>query len=381
MGGVVPLGYRVENRKLLVEDAEAKIVRLIFERYLEFAALPALQRELREQGIRARPRTLASGNLIGNVPLTNGPVAYVLKNRLYLGELNHKNKSYPGDHAAIIAQDLFEAVQQKLAENLNRKDTRRSSTGAVLLGKIFDDRNNKMSPSHAVKMGVRYRYYVSSVVAQGRKEEAGSIQRVPAPEIEKLVIDALRQHVCKEGLPSKTIDKDLIETLLHRVVIRSQAIEVTLAESPESAGTTDPPLLDDDDQAISDRATTVIGIAWVPQPHRRRCEIILPERAKGLVQPIRSDERFRLLRAIAQGRNWLDDLIDGACPDITDLAKREGKTERTIRMMISLAFLDTALVKAATEGRLPRGYGVSRLTDLPMAWPRQWRALGLPQPT
>jgi hypothetical protein len=87
----------------------------------------------------------------------------------------------------------------------------------------------------------------------------------------------------------------------------------------------------------------------------------------GPVQPIRSDERFRLLRAIAQGLNWLDELINGACPDITDLAKREGKTERTIRMMISLAFLDPALVKTAAEGRLPRGYGISRLTGL--RWP------------
>jgi hypothetical protein len=101
---------------------------------------------------------------------------------------------------------------------------------------------------------------------------------VLAPQIEKLVIDALRQHLCTEGLPGKTIDKELVETLLHRVVIRSQAIEVTLAESPESAGSANPPLLDDGDQAISDQATTVLRIAWVPQPHRRRHEIILPER-------------------------------------------------------------------------------------------------------
>ena len=82
------------------------------------------------------------------------------------------------------------------------------------------------------KKGVRYRSYVSIVVAQGCKDEAGSIRRVPAPEIEKLAIDALRQHMCKEGLPGKTIDKELVETQLHRVVIRSQAIEVTPAESP-----------------------------------------------------------------------------------------------------------------------------------------------------
>ena len=197
MGGVVPLGYRVEARKLLVDEPEAVLVRRIFARYLELGSLPALQRELREEGIRTRSRQLASGKIIGDVPLTNGPLAYILKNRHYLGELNHRGKSYPGDHAAIVPVDLFEAVQRKLAENLNRRDTRRARSEALLLGRIFDDRGNRMSPSHALKKGVRYRYYVSSPVVQGRKDEAGSVKRVPAVEIEKLVIGALRDHASR----------------------------------------------------------------------------------------------------------------------------------------------------------------------------------------
>ncbi len=263
---------------------------------------------------------------------------------------------------------------------LNRPDTRRSTTEALLLGKIFDDRANKMSPSHALKGGVRYRYYVSSVVVQGRQGAAGSVKRLSAAETEKLVVDAFRQHICTDRKTLKLTDKELVETGLRRVVIRSHETEVGLADDPESAVAADPGLRDDDGATIPEQAAATIRIALTPQPHRRRREIILPEQAKGPVQPIRGDERFRLLRAIAQGRNWLDDLIDGACPDITDLAKREGKTERTIRMMNSLAFLDPALVKAAAEGRLSRGYGVSRMTDLPMAWPHRWRALGLPQP-
>ncbi|WP_348273251.1 recombinase family protein [Methylocapsa sp. D3K7] len=235
MGGVVPLGYRVEARKLLVDEPEAVHVRRIFARYLELGSLPALQRELREEGIRTRSRQLASGKIIGDVSLTNGPLAYILKNRHYLGELNHKGKSYPGDHAAIIPVDLFEAVQRKLAANLNRRDTRRSRSEALLLGKIFDDRGNKMSPSHTLKKGVRYRYYVSSPVVQGRKNEAGSLKRVPAVEIEKLVIGALREHACAGRQATKLTDKELVDTRLGRAVIRSREIEVTLAESPETA--------------------------------------------------------------------------------------------------------------------------------------------------
>ncbi|WP_348273250.1 hypothetical protein [Methylocapsa sp. D3K7] len=105
----------------------------------------------------------------------------------------------------------------------------------------------------------------------------------------------------------------------------------------------------------------------------------MPEQTTGSVQPIRSNERLNLLRAIALSRKWLNDLVEGTCPNMLALAKREGKTERSIRMFLSLDFLDPTLVKAAAEGRLPRGYGLWRLTDLPMAWSDQWRALGLPQ--
>jgi DNA invertase Pin-like site-specific DNA recombinase len=380
MGGVVPLGYRVEARKLWVDEPEAVLVRRIFARYLELGSLPALQRELREEGIRSRSRQLASGKLIGDVFLTNGPLAYILKNRHYLGELNHKGKSYPGDHASIIPVDLFEAVQRKLAENLNRRDTRRSRSEALLPGKIFDDRGNRMSPSHALKKGVRYRYYVSSPVVQGRKEEAGLVKRVPAVEIEKLVIGALRDHASASQQATKLTDKELVETRLGRAVICSHEIEVIFAESPEAATSSDRRHSGADESPRPEETSKSIRIAWTPQPHRRTREIILPEQPTGSVQPIRQEERLNLLKAIALGRKWLDDLIEGTCPDMFALAKREGKTERSIRMFVSLAFLDPTLVKAAAEGRLPRGYGLSRMTGLPMAWPDQWRALGLPQP-
>jgi site-specific DNA recombinase len=326
MGGVVPLGYRVEAPKLLVEEREAVLVRRIFASYLELGSLPALQRGLRERGIRTRSRRLTSGKIIGDVFLTNGPLAYILKNRHYLGELNHRGKSYPGDHEAIIPVDLFEDVQRKLAENLNRQDTRRARSDALLLGKIFDDRGNKMSPSHALKKGVRYRYYVSSPLVQGRKEEAGSIKRVPAVEVEKLVIGTIRKHACVGRQAAKLTDKELVETRLGRAVIHGHEIEVTLAESPEAAASSDPRHSADNDSPTSEVTTKSIRITWTPQPHRRKREIILPEQATGSVQPIRRDERLNLLRAIALGRKWLNDLVEGTCPDMLALAKREGKT-------------------------------------------------------
>src|SRR3954462_13054258 len=117
MGGVVPLGYRVENRKLLVNESEAEQVRMLFRRYLEIGSVPRLQEELRHSGFVTRRRTLSSGRVIGGVPFTNGPLGHLLRNRVYLGEIKHKGNTYPGEHEAIISHELFEAVQARLAQN------------------------------------------------------------------------------------------------------------------------------------------------------------------------------------------------------------------------------------------------------------------------
>ena len=160
VGGVVPLGYEVRDRKLIVNEGEATTVRLIFSRYLDLGSLSALQRDLRERGIITRRRTLSSGRGIGGQALTNGPLAYMLRNRMYLGEINHRDKSYPGEHAPIIDPGLFEAVQTKLTENRQERRRRRQSSNALLMGKLFDDRGNPSvrprrfaSDGHAAELG------------------------------------------------------------------------------------------------------------------------------------------------------------------------------------------------------------------------------------
>jgi site-specific DNA recombinase len=125
--------------------------------------------------------------------LRNGPLAHILRNRVYRGAINHKGQSHPGEHEPIVERALFEAVQAKLDEQRRGKRRSRTSSEALLLGRIFDDRGNRMTPSHAVKNGARYRYYATCVLAQGRKHEAGSVPRVAAPEIEAIVLKALRQ--------------------------------------------------------------------------------------------------------------------------------------------------------------------------------------------
>ena len=367
VGGVVPLGYEVQDRKLIVNEEEAATVRLIFSRYLDLGSLSALQRDLRERGIVTRKRTLSSGRAIGGRALTNGPLAHMLRNRMYLGEINHRDKSYPGEHAPIIDPRLFEAVQTKLTENRRGRRLRRQSSNALLMGKLFDDRGNPMTPSYAIKKGVRYRYYVSSVLNQGRKEEAGSLPRVAAEAVERIVLDAIgalppvKQIDLRPGPPSAELlrperDADAPEAAeriaanVDKITIGSQSIEIRLLEA-------------------SDRPSKVIAIPWSPQTFRRKREVIQPssELASG-ARPIRAEARRKLLSAIAKGRRWLDEMISGKVEGIEAIAAREGVSERSARMGLSLAFLAPDIVQAAVEGTLPRGFGVSRLMDMPPSW-------------
>jgi site-specific DNA recombinase len=124
------------------------------------------------------------------------PIPYArhrFRNRFYLGDLNHKGQSSPGAHEAIVDAALFEAVQARLTENFHGHRQRWSKSNALLLGRIFDDRGNRMTPTCAIKNGARYRYYASSVLAQGRKEEAGSLARIAAAEVDGVVLKSIRQ--------------------------------------------------------------------------------------------------------------------------------------------------------------------------------------------
>ncbi|MBG0793191.1 recombinase family protein [Methylocystis sp. H62] len=383
MGGVAPLGYRVEDRKLVVDEAEAATVRSIFERYLALSSILALLAELRERGVRTRRRTLSSGREIGGVFFTKGPLAHLLKNRMYLGELNHHGQSYPADHAPIIDRKTFEAVQARLAQNLVAHRRIRTPSHALLIGKIFDDRGNLMTPSDAVKSGVRYRYYVSRAITEGRKNEAGSIARVAAVEIDRVVCDALETAIKSESatvskgfgqigvaIPSSAgelNDEDSrmqIASHVTRLTIRNDAVEIELTEAGE--------------RAIG-RGSIVVP--WRRRASRPRREIIVPpDSENGDRRPIRSETRATLLQAITNGRAWLDDIVTGRAAGIETIAVREGRSKRSIAMIISLAFIAPDIVEAALSGRLPRGVGVRRLVDLPPDWSMQRRVLGLSGP-
>ena len=197
MGGVVPLGYRVENRALHVVDEHADLVRGIFRRYLEIGAVVRLKEALDEENVRLPVRADGAGRRTGGGLISRGHLYKILSNPIYVGRLSHKGQVYDGQHTAIIDVEMWDRVQRQLASQTQRRRSSPQAAEAWLAGKLYDDRGSRMSPTKAAKGGRRWRYYVSQAILQGRKQDAGSIPRVSAPE----VFTACRRGVaCRQAL-------------------------------------------------------------------------------------------------------------------------------------------------------------------------------------
>jgi DNA invertase Pin-like site-specific DNA recombinase len=202
-GGTVPLGYDSKDKKLVINETEAKVVRTIFDRYVTLKSVPRLIEELDHKNIITK-KHLLKGKPFGGIPFNYGTIIYLLKNRIYLGETGHAGKWFAGEHEAVLDQEIFDRAQQTLKSNTIKLSKRRSESGALLTGFLYDDRGNRMSPTYAIKKGVRYPFYVSTAVLKGRKTQAGSISRVSASDVEKTVVMMLRNHTKDAGDLSST---------------------------------------------------------------------------------------------------------------------------------------------------------------------------------
>ena len=235
------------------------------------------------------------------------------------------------------------------------------NSAALLTGRIFDDRGNRMSPSHVRKGGRKYRYYLSCALFHGAAERAGSVRRVPATDIEALVIRSVRAHLKP---PQEIDDRSLVNMHVARVEVQPEQLIIQLAEAQGS-----------DRQKAESNA---LQVAWQKALSRRRRAILVPDgMSPQQARPIRSENRATLVASIARGRRWLDELIAEETATTDSIAKRDRCSVRKVTMTISLAFLAPDLVKAAIGGRLPHGMGVTRLADLPAEWSRQHQMLGL----
>jgi hypothetical protein len=262
----------------------------------------------------------------------------------------HKGLYFPGEHTPIIEASTFEAVQTALAAHARSRCRNRTTDAFLFTGRIFDDRGNRMVPSTSKKGGVYYRYYVSSVINQGRKNEAGSVLRVSAPDVEAAVVAAVEKRVAQTRSDgSQAGDATRIKDCIDRVVVRAAALEVSVR--------------------IGDEGSETISVPWTPAVPTRRRAIIMPEGSESeSARPIRSETRARLIEAIAKARRWVEELVSGEVKSTAEIAKRENCSERAVRMTLSLAFLNPRIVEAAVAGQLSNHVGATGLVNPPLGW-------------
>ena len=371
MGGVVPLGYRVESRALHPVPEHAALIRTLYQRYIDLGTVSALKAELDHQGILVPMRSDGAGRQTGGKAFSRGHLYGLLGNPIYVGRLAHKGQVHPGQHEALIDEAMFLAVQARLAAHHREQTRPRSEALHLLAGRIRNAQGQTMTPTHTQKGTRRYRYYVSQAVLQMPSKHlapagmtrtsaaATCVRRLAAPELEARVTAALREAVPLHQQPVD--DADLIVEHLAGVVVHPDQLVLTLTgEDPR-----------------------IITIAWMPTSAQRRREIVLPATTVQASsqqirpRPMKVEDRARILRSIATARAWMDDLILGRIDGTEALAMRAGVSERSVRMTLSLAHLAPAIVAAVVSGRLPRGIGLRHLSELPVAWAEQQAALGL----
>jgi DNA invertase Pin-like site-specific DNA recombinase len=389
MGGAVPFGYRVENRALNIVEEHAEFVRDIFRRYLEVGSVVRLKIVLDGENVRVPVRVVGTGRATGGGLMSRGHIYWILSNPIYIGRLRHKGQIHDGLHTAIVDQQTWDRVQLQLAAQTQQRADPRRGAGSFLAGKLFDDRGNRMGPSHAAKGGRRWRYYISRAILAGRKSDAGSVARVPAAQIEKQVFDAVKAAIASRRLTDelgalslgnvygKTVGSqptavECQELSLHekmldaieRVTISKNTIEIRLSDAVPTGG-----------------QHRTLGLPWMPPSPYQRREIIQGEgEPRSPIRPMRVRARAVFAESLRNAHCWLDELIRDPDQTVAGIAAREQKSERSIRMTLSLAFVAPPIVAAAMEGRLPRGFGSKRLMDLPTVWSHQWDALGLKAP-
>jgi len=383
MGGFPPLGYDILNRKLSVNEAEAETVRAIYDRFLELRSVRALAADLRHRKVVSKQWKTRHGALRGGNAFSRGALYHLLRNRLYLGQIAHKGHIHTGEHPAIVAEDVWERAQACLGTKVvDRLPQRRSSTGFLLTGLLFDDRGNRMSPSHAKKKnGQRYRYYVSQAVLQHRPDEAGSLKRIAAQAIEDLITERLgrimRPTEADQSIntePSR-ITQDQVSTYVHRVEIGKEMVALSIVR-----GHLDPVFLrlrlDQSDVLDEDRDGLRIKIpirlkAWGGE------KII--EGPNGGSPTAHAHVDASLTIALTRAFAWREQLADGSVRSLEEIAARERCTEAYVRQVIELAFLAPDIIERILAGTQPRHMTVDRLVrmSLPLSWRDQRRQFGL----
>lgn len=388
MGGTPPLGYDVVDRKLVVNEAEAEQVRHIFQRYIDLGSGQALLEELRATGYRTKRYTKRGG-----IPFTRGPLFHVLKNRIYLGLTVHRDISYPGDHQAIVDQPLWDAVQATMAaQRVKRKSARNIKSPSLLAGRLRDGEGRRMSPSHAVKSGRRYHYYVTPTAeletngTPAWSVSARDLELAVIHQLQNLVRDRpalialapqslsaerIRQLILAGNeiaarLDISTVRKAVVEKLVQQVQLTEGSIVISIA----IAGLAELLGLD----AVEDLFDHIIKVPAVRVRRGKDVKLVVADN-HGRAEATRDEVLVDLL---VEARKAYRIVIDQPDKTIRDIAKDVGKCRTRFARLLRVAMLAPDIIEATAKGAHPAGLTAKKLleVELPIAWPEQRRVLG-----
>ncbi len=398
MGGPVPLGYDVQDRKLVVNKREAEQVRHIVRRYLELGSVPALVEELEREGYRTKIQHRTSGPHRGGCVFQRGTLYHLLSNRIYRGFIVHKGEAYPGEHQPIVDEDLWNQVQALLAHNASGTSRRLGHKHPSLLTeKVCDGEGRAMTPSHTHRSNKRYRYYVTRPEAV----DGSSAWRVSAHDLEHLVCTAVADRLDEQGFAlnltgtdsaravelqrvmanaklaagtlrgtSPHAKADILAVLVERVALFDERVEIRLDASglQESLG-----LRTEVDPASIDLTVTVAAVK-VRRGHQLR--LIIPGAQQQREAPAKPNQHLIALMAEAQEARNL--VVANPEHSLARIARDHRRCRTRLGKLVSLSCIAPDIVTAIAQGRQPKTLTRHSLlkATLPLAWTEQRRMLG-----
>lgn len=397
MGGLAPLGYDPHpdsnRRELVVNETEAETVRRLFAFYLEHGCLNATAEAARKAGLRSKQRVFASGRQQGGTVFSRGQIYRILTNPVYRGLIRHKDKVWPGSHTAIISDDLWDRVQDKLQSTSARRRGLGKLTGsktdaslsAPLLGKFRDEIGDPLTPTHTKRHGRRLRYYVSNRLVTGTTDSSG--WRLPAPAFEQAVAKVIADHLeelagrhaiiravgATESIEATSKAQDLATSLRKSGVA---LISAAIASGEVRAGGL---RIRFDESAIArllELSTEDIDPALLDLESPFTC------RRRGVEMKIVAGERQPtpdpvLIRALRNAHCWAAMLKDGVA--LRTIASREGFSESYVARILPLATLSPRIQEAIVSGTQPLELTLEKLvrTRLPLDWASQEKRFGI----
>lgn len=395
MGGMVPLGYDVRERKLVVDERQAETVRTIFARYAELRSVVQLEDDLKERGIVSARRISKRGRESGGKPFTRGALYNLLQNVIYIGQVTHGENIYPGQHEAILEKSVFEEAQSILAANrADRRHGKGAAQPSLLAGLIFDEQGERLAPSHTTKGTKRFRYYV----CKNASVDGSRRFRIPAHELERQVIDQICDwlrdaHRIEHCMAVADLDASVLAALLRtaaqctdelgrsaaprkRELLLALVGKITIGETGLRIELDPNPLFDMGGLARVEATIPAIAIEAECRLVRRSFEVKLALEPRGSPK---SHVDPSLVKLLVKAHAARASLLSGNGSSLADVARDHGHEPHYFSVLVKLSYLAPDITKSILEGRQPLRLNrqqLARIRRMPIDWEAQRRLIG-----